>query len=114
MTDQEILQQKVNLFSFDEILDKLIEELSEAMHEALDLRYSRGTNKGVYTWMLIKLIKELADVDVAGRRTLAVIPDVPNFEFDAKSRYAVQSQIRAANEKKRAEGATTPIEVDDV
>jgi hypothetical protein len=89
MTDKELLMEKVAVFSRDEILDKIIEELSEALQEALDLMYSGKTDYRA-------LLEELADVDVAGRQTLEVMPGVPQYVFPQKVKHAIRCQIREA------------------
>lgn len=107
MTEREILEEKVKVFSERECLAKLIEELREAMKEAIMLEVSLSVpslsleehRQNIRT----KLMEELADVDVAGRRTLELLYRTGEWTFNEKSRHGVRVQLREAIEKRKKE-----------
>lgn len=104
MTNNEILAQKARLFSEDDCLDKLIEELSEALNAALDLRYSIEEEEEVSSRkkLTMNLIEELADVSVAGIETLTHIYPTAEGLYNNKRVCSIQVNIRRAIEEKHS------------
>jgi hypothetical protein len=104
MTNNEILAQKARLFSEDDCLDKLIEELSEALNAALDLRYSIEGEGEVSSRkkLTMNLIEELADVSVAGIETLEYIYPEAEGLYNNKRVRSIQVNIRRAIEEKHS------------
>jgi hypothetical protein len=104
MTNNEILAQKARLFSEDDCLDKLIEELSEALNAALDLRYSIEGEGEVSSRkkLTMNLIEELADVSVAGIETLEYIYPEAEGLYNNKRARSIQVNIRRAIEEKHS------------
>lgn len=94
----EILARKVTVFTFEECLDKLIEELSEAMAAALDLRYRRGMrlDDPDRRPLLTRLIEELADVDVSGIRTIERVEPYARYLFNNTAHHAIHVKVREA------------------
>lgn len=98
MTDKEILEAKVEVFSELECLEKLQEELAEAQQAVATLHakilYDRP--RGVY---VRELMEELADVEIAGHKTLVKL--YPSYEkyYENKLRRGVLVQLRDAIEK---------------
>lgn len=97
MTDKEILEAKVEVFSELECLEKLQEELAEAQQAAATLHakilYDRP--RGVY---VKELMEELADVEIVGHKTLVKLYPMEEDFFEQKLRYGVQVQLRKAIE----------------
>ena len=102
MTETEILNLKVKIFSTEECLYKLLEELAEAQDAAeallIDARYSTG----VSTQKVKALLEELADVEVAGHRTLKKLFPREAPCYDIKARHGIKVQLRNAIEDRRA------------
>ena len=95
-TEREIIQIKVSVFTEAECLDKLIEELEEATIAAkLAYAHFGSIEKQAL------LMEELADVEVAGRRTLTKLWPNAEWEFTKKVGKAIFTQIPAAIEAKR-------------
>ena len=95
-TEREIIEKKIVVFTERECLDKLIEELEEALIAAKQVA-STLTNP-MYK---VALMEELADVEVAGRRTLTKLWPSVEREFTKKVGKAIFTQIPAAIEAKR-------------
>ena len=83
MTETEILDLKVKIFSTEECLYKLLEELAEARDAAE------------------ALLEELADVEVAGHRTMKKLFPREAPCYDIKARHAIKFQLRNAIEDRR-------------
>ena len=99
MTEREILTEKVATFTEMECIQKLIEELKEALTEAMNLMLAlafEDTNTERVTGVRKSLIHELADVDTAGRKTLLLIPAFSEWDFHKKQHYSTHIQIPEA------------------
>jgi len=103
MTNKEILAEKARLFSEDDCLDKLIEELSEAVKAVLNLRYEDTAEPPVFNRnvLVINLIEELADVSVAGIETLVHFYPMAEGVYNNKKVRSIQVNIRKAIEERR-------------
>lgn len=106
MTEREILEEKTKVFSERECVNKLIEELWEAMKEAIMLDAALSvpsiyTEEHMQMMLRTKLMEELADVDVAGRRTLELLYQTGEWTFNEKSRHGVRVQLREAIELRK-------------
>lgn len=98
MTEKEIIDAKIETFSELEILDKLQEELLEALGAVNNLHAAIRSGRPLYRCVR-GLMEELADVEIAGRKTLVKL--YPSYEkyYENKLRHGVLVQLRDAIEK---------------
>ena len=97
-----ILDDKVKAFGAEECVEKLIEELNEALIEAINLSDSLKKNdkKESVDMCIKKLMEELADVDVAGIKTFSRLYRKATYWYTGKLYYALTTQIPKAIEEK--------------
>ena len=105
MTEREILAEKVATFTEIECVQKLIEELKEAMEAAVTLSAALCTplNEEGIAQLRKELIQELADVDTAGRKTFIVMHRTAEWIFVEKQFHSIRVQIPEAIRIKNAE-----------
>jgi len=98
MTEREVLSEKVKVFSIEECIDKLIEELEEALSEAIYLRdsFNRKARKEFINAAIKRLMEELADVEVAGKKTFFRLRPLAQWWYTCKIHHAITIQIPEA------------------
>ena len=105
MTEREVMQLKVDTFSTVECIDKLIEELEEALAEAvyLSAAYHREAPLPFVLADVSRLMEELADVEVAGKKTFFRLFSTAQWVFTRKVQHAIFDQIPAAIREKETD-----------
>jgi len=70
-THNELIAEKLDLFCFDEILGKAIEEASELLHDLIELQLAkkRGASWGELIMIAASSAQEYADVEIAYKDT---------------------------------------------
>lgn len=105
ITERELLEEKVRLFSTEECVYKLIEELAEALDAAEALLITTRDGHEIDTSKVKALLEELADVEVAGHRTMVKIFPYEEYMYVAKLRHGIRVQLRAAVEERIKQNA---------
>ena len=91
---EDIIRRKTRVFSEEEVLDKLIEELEEALEAAVQYGQLHTEES------LDHLMEELADVDIAGQQTFRQMRESCNTSFNRKIVHGIFHQMKKAVEQR--------------
>ena len=97
----DIIARKISAFSEDEILEKLCEELEEALEAAFEFRVYRTEEKRNH------MMEELADVAVAGYETLSQMYPYATQTYNSKFIHGIFEQMLQAVEQRELQQADT-------
>lgn len=102
MKERDVIGDKIAVFTESECLWKLLEELAEASIEVIKaLWFIKMYPRDISRLLGIKIARELADVDIAGRQTLRRIYPFFDGFFEAKQCLALKHNIPQATEAKK-------------